>query len=136
MTGGVPESEVPFELRQLIAQRLESMEQVEVLVLLARTEPRAWSSADVAAELRWPQRIATSCLEELTRGALLRRVGSGAGGGTYEYAPTPEDRESVASLMRLYDTRPLMLGRLIYDRPPNVARSFADAFRIRSKRRE
>ena len=136
MTGGVPESEVPFELRQLIAQRLESMEQVEVLVLLARNEPRAWTAAETAAELRWPQRIAAACLDELTRGTLLRRVGSGAGGGTYEYAPTAEDRESVAALVRLYETRPLMLGRLIYDRPPNVARSFADAFRIRPKRRE
>lgn len=135
MTGSVPESEVPFELRQLIAQRLESMEQVEVLVLLARSAPRVWTAAEVATELRWPQRIAASGLEELARGTLLRRVGSGAG-GSYEYAPTAEDRESVAGLMQLYETRPLLLGRLIYDRPPNVARSFADAFRIRPKRRE
>jgi len=38
--------------------------------------------------------------------------------------------------MHIYDTRPLLLGRLIYDRPPTVARSFADAFRIRHKRGE
>lgn len=136
MSGRVPEIEVPFELRQLIAQRLESMEQVEVLVLLARTEPRRWSSAEVAAELRWPQPIAVNSLEELACGKLLTRAGTGAASVTYEYAPPADDRESIAALIHLYETRPLVLGRLIYDRPPTVARSFADAFRIRSKRRE
>lgn len=134
--GGMPDLEVPYEVRQLIAKHLESMEQVEVLLLLARNAPRAWSVSDVASELRWPQRGAQQCLEDLGRGSLVRRIGSGAGGGTYEYAPTPADRESIATLMRLYDTRPLLLGRLIYDRPPTVARSFADAFRIRHKRGE
>lgn len=131
----MPELEVPYELRQLIAQYLESMEQVEVLLLLARNAPRTWSVSDVASELRWPARAAQQCLESLA-GPLVRRVGSGTAGGTYEYAPAATDRESVTTLMRLYDTRPLLLGRLIYDRPPTVARSFADAFRIRRKREE
>jgi hypothetical protein len=131
----MPDLEVPYEVRQFIAKHLESMEQVEVLLLLARNAPRSWSVSDVAAELRWPQRAAQQCLEELSRGSLVRRAGSGAG-GTYEYAPTPADRESIATLMQMYDTRPLLLGRLIYDRPPTVARSFADAFRIRHKRGE
>lgn len=131
----MPDLEVSYELRQLISQHLETMEQVEVLLLLARNEPRAWSVDDVASELRWSQRGAQQCLEELARGRLVRRVGSGAG-ATYEYAPTPPDRESITTLMRLYDTRPLLLGRLIYDRPPTVARSFADAFRIRHRRGE
>lgn len=136
MTGGMPDLEVPYEVRQLISKHLESMEQVEVLLLLARNAPRAWTVSDVASELRWPPRGAQQCLEDLVRGQLIRRAGSGAGGGTYEYAPTTTDRESITTLMRLYDTRPLLLGRLIYDRPPTVARSFADAFRIRHKREE
>lgn len=134
--GGMPETEVPYELRRLIAQHLESMEQVEVLLLLARGEPRPRSITDVATELRWSPRTTQQCLEELARGPLVRRLGSGAGGGTYEYAPAPADRETVDALMLLYDTRPLLLGRLIYDRPPTVARSFADAFRIRHRRGE
>ena len=133
--GGMPDLEVPYEVRHLIAKHLESMEQVEVLLLLARNAPRSWSVSDVASELRWPQRGAQQCLEELSRGSLVRRAGGGAS-GTYEYAPTPGDRDSIATLMHIYDTRPLLLGRLIYDRPPTVARSFADAFRIRHKRGE
>lgn len=131
----MPEAEVPYELRELIVRHLDSMEQVETLLLLARSEPRAWSVGDVAQELRWSVRGAQQCLEDLIRGPLVRRVGSGAG-ATYEFAPTPADRGTVSTLMQLYDTRPLLLGRLIYDRPPTVARSFADAFRIRRKREE
>lgn len=134
MSEGVPELEVPYELRQLIAGHLESMEQVEVIVLLARGAQHAWSAAAVAETLRWSPRITQQTLEYLTRTPLVRRVGSGAGGGTYEYAARGADLDAVQSLLRLYDTRPLLLGRLIYDRPSTVARSFADAFRIRQKR--
>jgi hypothetical protein len=134
VSDATPDSEIPFELRQLVAQRLETMEQVEVLLLLARCAPRVWTAADVAAELRWPQRIAAQCLDDLTRVSLVRRTGSAA--GAYEYAPGPEEQAGVAALMHLYETRPLMLGRLVYHRPQNVARSFADAFRLRPRRRE
>lgn len=130
----MPELDVPYELRQLIAQHLESMEQVEALVLLARGEPRARSAEDAAAALRWSHRAAQQTLDDLARTPLVRRVGSGPGGGTYEYAAPEPDRDAVQALVRLYDTRPLLLGRLIYDRPQTVARSFADAFRIRPKR--
>lgn len=139
MSERTPELEISYELRQLAARHLESMEHVEVLVLLARDDARDWTTPELASELRWEALLAQRCLDDLVAARLLTRArGAERGaerGGVYRYAPNAADREAVRALMHLYDTRPLMLGRLIYDRPPTVARSFADAFRIRPKRK-
>lgn len=136
MTERTPDLEISYDLRQLAARHLETMEHVEVLVLLARNEPREWSAAELASELRWDDKFAQKCLDDLVAARLLARVRGGDRGVVYRYAPSAADREAVQGLVHLYETRPLMLGRLIYDRPPTVARSFADAFRIRPKRKE
>jgi predicted transcriptional regulator len=135
MSPDAPELEVSYELRQLIARHLESMEQVEVLLLLARNARRAWTPAEVATELRWSVRAAQQGLDDLARATLVQRTSVG-GTAVYEYAPSDTDRSTVQALLQLYDERPLLLGRLIYHRPPTVARSFADAFRIRPKREQ
>lgn len=136
MSERTPDLEISYDLRQLAARNLETMEHVEVLLLLARNEPREWSVSEVGAELRWEEKFAHKCLEDLVGSRLLARGRSDDQVVVYRYAPNAVDRDTVHGLMRLYETRPLMLGRLIYDRPPTVARSFADAFRIRPKRKE
>lgn len=136
MSERTPDLEISYDLRQLAAQHLESMEHVEVLLLVARSEPREWSVAELGSELRWEEKFAQKCVEDLVAARLLARARGEGGAMRYRYAPNAAERETVHALMRLYDTRPLMLGRLIYDRPPTVARSFADAFRIRPKRKE
>lgn len=136
MSERTPDLEISYDLRQLAARHLESMEHVEVLLLVARNEPREWSVAELGNELRWEDRFAQKCLDDLVAARLLARTRDENRTTLYRYAPNAADRETVHGLMRMYDTRPLMLGRLIYDRPPTVARSFADAFRIRPKRKE
>lgn len=135
MSERTPDLEISYDLRQLAARHLETMEHVEVLLLLARNEPREWTVAEVGTELRWEDKLAQACLEDLVMSRLLARTRGDDGGIAYRYTPNAPDRDTVHALMRLYETRPLMLGRLIYDRPPTVARSFADAFRIRPKRK-
>jgi hypothetical protein len=136
MSERTPDLEISYDLRQLAARHLETMEHVEVLVLLARDDAREWSVRELASELRWDDKLAQKCVEDLVAARLLSRTRSADRGPLYRFAPAAADRDTVHALMRLYETRPLMLGRLIYDRPPTVARSFADAFRIRPKRKE
>lgn len=136
MSERTPDIEISYDVRQLAARHLETMEHVEVLLLLARDEPREWSASEAGAELRWEERFARKCLDDLVAARLVARSRGGEAAVAYRYSPNAADRATVHALMRLYETRPLMLGRLIYDRPPTVARSFADAFRIRPKRKE
>ena len=123
---------LPVEVRQLIARHLATMEQVDVLLLLART-PEQWRSGE---EIRTGLRIdetgvAARTFDEL-RAARLIEVDDGDP-IRYRYAPAdPRDRAAVDLLALAYNERPVTLVRAIYARP-TPAQSFADAFRLRKK---
>ena len=125
--GGLPE-----DVLRLIADDLESMEQVEILLLLRGDEARARTANDVAAQLRLQGASAAKNLAALEVRGLV--AADGASPPAYRYAPrTAEQRAAVDGLVVAYNTRPVTLVKAIYDRPPatNALRTFADAFRIR-----
>ena len=136
---------LPEDVEALVAQQFDSMEAVEILLLLRRTVPRGWTAPDVAAELRIDPGSAARRLARLEEGGLLARahpaVGSAGGGGgagdggpAYRYAPrTDALGRSADGLAAAYNERPVTLVRLLYSRPqpPSPVQSFADAFRIR-----
>ena len=123
---------LPAEVRQLIARHLATMEQVDVLLLLARS-PEEWRSGE---EIRTALRIdesgvAARTFDELCAAGLIE-----ADGGhpvRYRYAPSSARDSSAVELLALaYNERPVTLVRAIYARP-TPAQSFADAFRLRKK---
>lgn len=121
---------LPADVLRLVADRLESMEQVEVLLLLRAEEARAWRADEIALRLRIEQGSAGRNVAALAERGLVA-----AGGGpplTYRYAPdTRALRDAVDGLAVAYNSRPVTLVKAIYDRPAPALRSFADAFRIR-----
>ena len=123
---------LPAEVRQLITRHLATMEQVDVLLLLART-PEQWrSSEEIRTALRIDESgVGVRTFEELRAAGLIE-----ADGGDpirYRYAPAnPRDRAAVELLALAYNERPVTLVRAIYARP-TPAQSFADAFRLRKK---
>jgi hypothetical protein len=52
---------------------------------------------------------------------------------TYRYRPPPELAATIAGLVELYGERRVSVINLIYGRPGDALRSFADAFRLRKK---
>lgn len=106
--------------------RIESVGQLEVLLLLSRASGPLTADA-VARELRIDPAGAEQQLQQLVRRGLV--AGSQSG---FVYAPaTPELAAAMADLARLYADRRVTVISLIYSKPPDALRSFADAFRIR-----
>lgn len=120
--------ELPREVRDLVSRRLNSMEEVEVLLLLA-AEPGALTSDEIRERLRLTtSSAALPALARLEREKLI--VAEGQEPPRYRYAPeSGELRRAVALLAVAYNERPVTLVRLVYTRP-NRAQTFADAFRI------
>lgn len=126
---------LPNEVRRLIAGPVESMEHLELLLLLARTEPRSWSATEAAAELRLDPAFTEKRLRDL--------AGAGLASETRESEDAPRcfafqlsgafTRHDVSQLLDIYNTRPVTLVRAVYDRRTVVAQSFADAFRVRKE---
>jgi len=118
------------DVRALIVERIDSVVQLEVLLLLQAAPDRAWSAADVAQQLRIDPSWASGQLAELAARGLL--APSSDVPDSYRYAPAaPELDRAVAQLVRDYAERRVTVITMIFSKPMDKLRSFADAFRLR-----
>jgi hypothetical protein len=129
----VSESEIPQEIRRLLAEHIESVVQVEILLLLHADPARARTAQDVARELRIDPTYAQTELANLSVRGMLRPTDKSA--GAYQYAPaSPQMDAAVNGLAKAYADRRVTVIGLVYSKPPDQIRSFADAFRLRKEK--
>jgi hypothetical protein len=124
------QEEIPSNVRAFLNDHVESVVQVEVLLLLYAEPARAFSTADVVSALRIEPAWAEAQLSNLCARGMLAANGD----GDYHWAPrTAEIEAAVAGLARAYADRRVTVIGLIYAKPApgDPLRSFADAFRIR-----
>lgn len=122
--------DLPEAVRRLIADHIDSVEQLEILLLLQQHPERSWTAESVARELRISPLSAGDRLKDMARSAILSRLqGSEA---EYRYAPeSPQMAEAVAGLATAYSERRVTVINLIFSKPVDKIRTFADAFRLR-----
>lgn len=108
-----------------ITRRLDSVTQLDVLLLLYGSRQRTWSPEEVASELRIGAQWAGQYLRVLCDRGLIASEASG-----YRYDSRPELEAPMQELTRLYRTHPVGIIAAIY-RPNKQLEDFADAFRIR-----
>ena len=117
-------------MRRLIADHIDSVEQLEILLLLYQHPERSWTEASVARELRISAMSAGDRLNDMARAAILSKVQGTE--GEYRYAPeSPQLAEAVAGLAAAYSERRVTVINLIFSKPVDKIRTFADAFRLR-----
>jgi hypothetical protein len=129
--GGVLSGDgVPPDVAAFIAKYVGSVVQLESLLLLAADAARVWTADEVARELRIEPAWAEAQLEVLCGQALLACTGGQMRQFRYSPSDTPT-RETVSALSKAYAERRVTVISLIFAKPPDGARAFADAFRIR-----
>jgi hypothetical protein len=126
----VSEQDVSPEVRRFLAEHVESVLELEGLLLLAADAGRSWTAAGVARELRVDAAWAGPQLSRLCeRGVLHCEQGPDP---AYRFAPRgPEIDQVVRELADAYATRRVTVISLIFAKPIDKLKSFADAFRIR-----
>ena len=124
---------LPSDVHQFLYQNIDSVEQLEVLLLLLHSPERGWGTEEVARELySHPASIARRLALLLGRG-LLRETDPGC----YQYAPrTGELHATVLRVAEMYRERRVAVVILIASKPVENVRAFSDAFRIRRKKDE
>jgi hypothetical protein len=124
---------VPAELRSFLAENIESVAQLELLLLLRSDAARTWSVSDAAKALYMAEEMTAPLLADLRVRGLL----ANSAGGEYQYSPrSPEQEQLVKELALLYQERRVTVIGLIHSAPTDVLRSFADAFRLRDPKKE
>jgi hypothetical protein len=130
------ETGLPADIRTLIVERIGSVVELEVLLLLHAAPTRAWTATDVAAQLRIDPTWSTAQLDGLAGRGLLRRTDDPAASEpTYRYEPADADLDrAVAGLGKAYTDMRVSVISLIYSKPSDNLKTFADAFRIRKEK--
>jgi hypothetical protein len=120
---------IPPRVRQLIIDHIDSVMQLEVLLLIAAQPQRAWSAKDLADLLRIDPAWVDSQLRAMAAGGLVAQQPDPA---AFRFEPrSAELSQAVDELAKTYADRRVTVIGLIFAKPLDKIRSFADAFRIR-----
>jgi hypothetical protein len=117
-------------LRELLQQRLSSLDQVEVVLLLRSDRARSFTAPEVAKALRTAPEPAAMRLFLLASGGLLTFEAGGI--PRYRYVELePETETLLAELERLYADDRRALTEVVETKPADPIRSFTDAFKLK-----
>lgn len=122
----------PADVGQFITEHINSVGQLEVLLLLRSSGDRAWTAVEISEALRTTSDMATEQLRELTARGIVSA--SEQSPTQYRYVPPEAARSLIDRLAILYDERRVTVITLIYSKPTDKVRTFADAFRLRKER--
>jgi hypothetical protein len=126
----VSDQGIPDTVRAFILSSIDSIEQLEVLLLLRKHATREWTVAGVSAIVKTNPRSIAARLVVLHRLKLVAKRSDGAE-ELYTYAPDPVQRIAVDGLAQYYAYHSTRFVELIYSKPIESARLFAEAFRLR-----
>jgi hypothetical protein len=117
------------EIRQFIALQIESVVQLEALLLLRRESQRSWSAEELARHFYLSDKMCQSMLDDLERRRYLVRD---SGDDSFKYAcPDLKSDGILGTLADLYAERRVAVISEIYSNPVSKVKTFADAFRWR-----
>ncbi|MCY1017275.1 hypothetical protein [Pyxidicoccus sp. MSG2] len=118
---------LPPRVQRFITTHIDSLEKLEVLLLLRARADREWTASEVSLELRITESSATARLVDLAARGLL--VGNGANPPAWRFSPTDsEDVQAVTELAAVYGAKRVSVITFIFTRPLDKVRGFAEAF--------
>jgi hypothetical protein len=123
---------IPEDVAQFIVEQIDSIAQIEALLLL-RNEPQThWNASLLAHRLYTTEKQTVEALERLRAAGLV--VVSGSEQAYYRYEPASQElRHLVDRTAAVYATQLVPVTNLIHSKPKTRVQEFADAFRIRKE---
>jgi DNA-binding HxlR family transcriptional regulator len=120
---------LPLSVRHFIAHQIESVAQLETLLLLRRESQRLWNARELSQRLYLSEKMCQVMLNDLERRMFLTRASDG---DSVRYECTDATTDAmIASLEELYRERRVAVISEIHSTPISKVQTFADAFRIR-----
>jgi uroporphyrinogen-III synthase len=121
---------IPSIVADLIADRLDSIPELEAVLLLRENRAREWTAEDAGRRLYVSTTVAAHLLGELQARGFFARTGE-----VYRYAPESEAlAASVDELAVAYARHLVAVTQLVHAKPRRDVRDFANAFRLRKPR--
>jgi DNA-binding IclR family transcriptional regulator len=122
------ENSLPRNLRNFIAGNIQSVEQLEILCLLAEDPSRSWSTMEACRRIQSTEKSVQEGLRYFVAHDLLTTDGN----GSFRFSPKTTELGAVAlDLIKTYRERRVSVIETIYKKPMDPVQHFADAFRLR-----
>ena len=122
--------DLPPAVKQLLARYIRSVEQLEVLLLIASQSSRTWTASDVYEVIRSSKASIADRLQAFTNDGFLVEEQTSPPG--FRYAPKSEElRRGVEETARVYQTHRIRVIEAIFAPVVDPVQSFADAFKLR-----
>jgi hypothetical protein len=123
----VPSKDISDSVKQLILARIDSVPELETILLLREHAEHWWTAAETGQRIYVSPTVAAHILSQLAERGFLA-----SGEASYRYSPeTDELRNTVDELARAYSHHLVEVTRMIHSKPSASVRQFADAFVLR-----
>jgi hypothetical protein len=118
---------IPEIVRRLITDRIDSIPELETILLLRQYRTQTWNAIDTGKRLYVSSTVAVHMLDALTDRGFFARSADG-----YTYAPeSPQLEAAVDALADAYTQHLFAVTTFVHAKPSMSVRLFAEAFRIR-----
>ena len=118
---------IPDEVREFVQKHVDSIAQLEALLLLRRESSTTWDAPTVAKRLYIPDHDAAEVLGELLARGFLR-----CDGKIFQYQCPAEMDTLVGNVADVYARQLIPMTHLIHNKSIRI-REFADAFKLRKE---
>lgn len=129
MSAGVPDRQ---QVDRFIVDEIDSVPQLEALLLFWNNRPKIWSSESLARALYVPAEISDDILRHLAQRNLISEV-AGMEGEFALNADSEEKEHLLASLDAIYRRELVRISNMIHTKASRAVRDFAQAFRLKKE---
>jgi hypothetical protein len=116
---------VAADVKEFILAHIDSIAQLEALLLLRATPEKPWDAGAAARRLYVGERDAQEILTRLAAEGLISRADN-----AYRYAPAAEQAALIDRLAQTYARHLIPITNIIHQGPGRI-RQFADAFKLK-----
>ena len=125
-------SGIPAHVLRFLEGNIDTVPQLETLLMMSEQPDRGWLTADVASRNYIAEQRATDTLNALQRRGLIPFVESPP---CFRFDPASDEvREVVADLARCYQKNLSRITELIHAKPSASIKEFARAFDLKKDR--
>jgi hypothetical protein len=121
---------IPSTVQQFLFANIDAVDQLEILRLVAAAPQQEHPALTLATKLHIEPPTAEQHIRNLEARGLLTITA--AQPLACKYGPRSEELDGLLQqLMKTYLERPVTLIKMVYEKPADQLRSFADAFRLK-----
>ena len=119
--------EIPPDVRRLILEAIDTVPELEALLLLRDTPGQFWTPESASSRLYVSRAVAAYALDVLAKRGFLENTAEG-----FVYRPVAtEIAQTIDGLARTYASALVAVTKLIHAKPGPSVQDFARAFRLR-----